>query len=154
MKHDLSISRQINSFQQIEGMQTGELIRQQAAHEAECVVLAGKIDIDPRGQWARGAKQALRTMRMHRDWINRELMRREKESAINRQQQQEQDRAAAKLAAAEHHRAVNESRIRRIEASTNESVQAFQVFKAVCREALGRDEYDRLWELTNKRMKT
>ncbi len=150
------LARQIVSVEQVAAMPTDELERQFAAHEAECVMMTGRLEADPGARWARGAKQALRVLHLHRGWITRELARRKKAASAAANKDAARTAAEARKAAqremTERQQAADAARLERIRALNGVNAQHIATFKEVAREVLGAEMYAHLWELTRLRL--
>ncbi len=150
------LARQIASVEQVAAMPTDELERQFSAHEAECVMLTGRLEADPDARWARRARQALRVLHLHRGWITRELARRKKAAAAAANKDAVRTAAEARKAAqremTERQQAADAARMERIRASNDVNAQHIATFKEVAREVLGAEMYQHLWELTRIRL--
>lgn len=150
------LARQIVSAEQVADLASDELERLRVAHEAECVSLAGRLEAAPEARWARGARQALRVLHLHKSWISRELQRRKRAESMAEQKQNAsiaaQSRVTAQRELSERQRQAEAARLARIKAANDESAQHVSVFKEVAREVLGAEMYEHLWELTRIRL--
>lgn len=129
--HTTPLARRIVSAEQLTPLSDDALRALRAEHDAEILSLQGRIEVVEREQrdplWLTRARQALRTLRMHRVWIG-------------------QEQAARATAAA------RAARLARIQASTAEDARHTAVFKAVAHEVLGDEMYQHLWQLTQQRL--
>lgn len=152
----LPLSRRIETIEQVADLPTDELDRLNAEHEAECVMLAGQIDANPEAHWVRRARQALRVLKLHQEWISRELRLRKKAAARAAHMKTFRTASEARKNARREHmeiqRAAEEARMQRIKASNDKNAQQIAIFKEVAREVLGAEMYAHLWELTQQRL--
>lgn len=152
----LPLARQIVSAEQVAELASDELERLHVAHESECVRLTGRLEAAPDARWARGARQALRVLHLHKAWISRELLRRKKAETRAEQKVVVQTAAEARKAAqremTDRQRAADAARLERIQASNDENAKHIATFKEVAREVLGAEMYQHLWELTRIRL--
>lgn len=139
----MTVSRQIRDIAQVEAMEDDDLERMQAAHEAEIVKLENRTMFDVKDN--RRAVAALKVLRVHKQWIDRELKRRlhadmaemsESKKARKAQAAQEQREAKARADAA---------RMERIRAANSENQRQSEAFKRVVQEELGEAVYRQLW---------
>lgn len=151
----IPLSRQIVSAEQVAGLDSVVLERLDAAHAAEAISLIGRIELATDAAWIRRARQALRVLNLHRNWISAERAKRKKLEAKRHQSEarreaaqiKEQNRqATAELQARQH-----AERLARIKAANELTAESVEVFKEVAREVLGMEMYAHLWELVGQR---
>lgn len=147
----LNLSRTIQSFEDVEAMDTAELESSLAMHEAEIIRIVGALEVrrGTRPRWEVPARQAERTLRLHKSWIERELKARRYANEKATVAQAKRARAEAHQQALEKARA---EKMARISASNDENMRQVAVFKAVAREVLGAEQYLHLWNLVRLRM--
>ncbi len=151
------LARRISAPEQVTAMDDAELARLEAEHEQEIVYLVGAIEAHSEdSSWARRARQALRVLRLHKHWINRERGDRKKKAHAKDMGKSLQAIAAAKVEVAktmqETQRAAAEARMARIAAANDEDRRQVAMFKTVAREVLGLEMYEHLWELARQRL--
>lgn len=162
------LARRIASADDLVPMTDEELRLLEAEHAAEIVSLSGRLEVaglpvavspGPDGVWAGRARRALRTLRLHRQWIVQEQTARKeaakaanKARALELQQQSQRERIAQREAEALEHERNRQAKLERIREANGENARQVAVFKAVALEVLGAELYDHLWELAQRRL--
>ena len=150
------LADKISTLDDVTAMDTADLRRMQAAHDAEILSLTGRIEVSTKERWAKSAKRALEILRMHRNWIAGELRKRERAESLKHQREAMQSAAAARADNLRRFqdgvRESHQARLERIKASQDETARQIEVFKEVAREVLGMEMYEHLWELTRQRL--
>lgn len=147
----------IRSASQVKEMDDEELATMEGLHGAEIASLIGSMELHgDNSNWMRRARQALRVLRLHLDWIRMERGR--------RQRQEKRERVGAEVVAiarakvevqqemTNRKREVETARMARIQAANDETARQVSVFKVLVRERLGEDEYRALWAEARRRM--
>jgi len=114
-------------------------------HELEIVKITGQISVTSNHQWATSAKQAKRILALHKTWIEREQRGREAEARLALK---EKNKAFVKAIS----ESTAASKAERIRLANEKDMRDIGVFKTVCREVVGDEMYQHIWQLTNQRI--
>jgi hypothetical protein len=144
----VQLSRAIQSAEHVSAMSIQELEDSLASHEAEITSLVGAIE-GRRVRNLAGARQAERTLRLHKSWVERELKARRHARDVESAKLEKESRAQAHQQAVEKAKA---EKMARIAASNDENMRQIAVFKEVALEALGAAKYLEFWSVARKRM--
>lgn len=154
----IQLADKFRALEEVTAMDTPALRSAKAMHDAEIVMLKGRIEISAHARWAQSARRALQILRTHRNWIADELRRRDKAEALKNQREARIAAAASRAEnirrQQENYREIHQARIERIHAANNETAKATALFKEVAREVLGMEMYEHLWELTRMRLES
>lgn len=151
------LARRLSDPSELSAFTADELAQFEAEHEREIVYLVGAIETrNDDANWTRRARQALRILRLHKRWISAERAARKKKATAKEYGKGLQALAAAKVEVVKTvqatQKAAAEARMARIAAANDADRKTVAAFKAVAREVLGMEMYDRLWELTRQRL--
>lgn len=151
------LSLKIQVPEDVKPFSTAELHDLLSKHELEIGRLQAKVQRNEGAPWLPRAKGALYALRLHEGWIRREIRIREKREAQEHDKQVRLEVGRMRLKASEEAtkrlREQHEMRMQRIKVSNDEDRRQIEVFKKVALEVFGQEMYDRLWELTNKRLR-
>lgn len=147
---DTRVDQAIDSPDDLLKFNQAELEHMLAEHEREIVTLTGRIEAGETNDWKRRARQALRHLRLHKDWIQRELLRRHIE---RKTKASEAHRELVRQAVATRAQD-NDARLRRIAEANNETLRQMALFKEEVRKYVGDETYSWLWQRAEARIAT